>query len=84
MTRGKTVKKKAPLRTTPNMVFVLAGICDGLDVTHGCNGRSEYGARGQTLISLHVRGLLDENHKPTEAGLALIAKSRARMIATHA
>lgn len=65
------------------MVFVLAGICDGLDETHGCNGRSEHDARWQTLIILYVRGLLDEHNKPTEAGRAMIAKSRARLLAAH-
>jgi len=68
-------KTKRPLRTTPNMLWVLASICAGKDTLHGCNGRSEHAARGQTLIALRDRGLLDEHDQPTEAGKALAARA---------
>lgn len=68
--------KRAP-RVSPNMLFVLEGLCAGKDTNHGCYGRSEYGARLQTLDALQDRGLIDRDRRPTEAGRALVAKRAA-------
>lgn len=71
---GAVAKKAKPARLSPNMLYVLQGICAGKPADHGCGGRSEHGARVQTLIALRERGLLDHNDEPTEAGRALIAE----------
>lgn len=68
--------KRAP-RVSPNMLFVLEGLCAGKDANHGCYGRSEYGARLQTLDALQDRGLIDRDNRPTDAGRALMAKRAA-------
>lgn len=67
-------KVAKPARLTPNMAWVLEAICAGKPADHGCAGRSEHGARTQTLIALRERGLLNNNDEPTEAGRALVAK----------
>lgn len=71
-----TKTKRAP-RVSPNMLFVLEGLCAGKDANHGCYGRSEYGARLQTLDALQGRGLIDRDSRPTEAGRALVATRAA-------
>lgn len=63
--------KKKPARLTPNMKWVLEGICEGKPAQHGCYGRSEFGARTGTLIALQVRGLLDQDNLPTESAKAM-------------
>ncbi|MBF8164265.1 hypothetical protein IVE04_24175 [Pseudomonas mendocina] len=68
---------KTSARLTPNMRWVLQGICAGKPHDHGCSGRSEYGARVQTLIALRCRGLIDEQNEPTAAGLAMFPPAQA-------
>lgn len=62
---------KKPVRLTPNMRYVLEGIVAGKDPFHGCAGRSEHGARLQTLLALRSRGLLDAGNRPNEQGRAI-------------
>ena len=45
---------KQPARLTANMRWVLQELCDGKPHDHGCSGRSEHGARIQTLIALRI------------------------------
>jgi hypothetical protein len=68
---AKAVKRA---RLSANMAWVLEGICAGKPADHGCGGRSEHGARGQTLIALRERGLLDASDQPTEAARVMFAK----------
>ena len=58
-------------RLSANMRWVLQGLCEGKPHDHGCSGRSEHGARVQTLIALRERGLIDSHNHPTAAGFAL-------------
>lgn len=66
-------KPKKPARLSDNMREVLRGIVAGKGTHHGCEGRSMYGARIQTLWALRTRGLLDRDNEPTDAGRALFA-----------
>lgn len=70
--------KKKSTRLSANMRWVLQGLCDGKPHDHGCSGRSEHGARIQTLIALRRRGLIDEHNCPTTGGLALCPPASAR------
>ena len=72
---NQTMAKTKATRLTPNMRWVLQGICEGKPATHGCSGRSEYGARSQTLLALRVRGLLDDSDAPTAVALKMFSES---------